>query len=307
MTAIAVNGVTKRFGDLTAVQDLTFAVDDGEIFGFLGPNGAGKTTTIDLLLDFVRPTAGELTVLGHSVGEDPVAIRRRCGVLPEGAESWGRLTGRQHLEFAIDSKDAPDTPEDILSRVGLADAGEQQAGEYSSGMEQRLLLGMALVGDPDLLILDEPSSGLDPNGAREMRRIVRDENERGATVFFSSHLLDQVEAVCDRVGILRAGSMVAEDTVDGLRESIGTESTLRVQVDRIESAAITAVEEVSGVSTVTTDEGEPPTIVVHTSGPNAPILGALEGAGIEVVDFTTEEASLEDVFQAYTTDEEVQA
>jgi len=214
MPAITVDNLTKSFGQTVALDDLSFRVEEGEVFGFLGPNGAGKSTTINIVLDFARPTAGEISVLGMDAQRYSRDIRQRTGVLPEGVELYDRLTARQHLEFAIDSKNADDDPEALLERVGLVDAIDRKAGGYSKGMAQRLMLAMALVGEPDLLILDEPSTGLDPNGAREMRDIVREESERGATVFFSSHIMEQVEAVCDRVGILRDGKMVAVDSVE---------------------------------------------------------------------------------------------
>jgi len=298
MTAIEVRGATKRYGDVTAVSDLDLTVEEGEVYGFLGPNGAGKSTTIDMLLDFVRPTAGEVTVLGHSAREESVAIRERAGVLPEAFGVYSRLTGRQHLEFAVESKEVDDDPDAILERVGLAGEEDRRAGDYSKGMRQRLALGMALVGEPDLLILDEPSTGLDPNGAREMRTIVSEENERGATVFFSSHILGQVEAVCDRVGILREGSLVAEDSVEGLREAVGTESTLHVTVESVDEDALEAVRTLDGVSRVRVD-GTTVTVGCDDSAKTR-VIGALEEEGTSVVDFETQEASLEELFVAYT-------
>jgi ABC-2 type transport system ATP-binding protein len=302
MNAIELRNVTKRFGEVTAVRDLDLGVPEGEVFGFLGPNGAGKSTTINLLLDFVRPTAGTVSVLGHDARVESVAVRRRTGVLPEGFDVYERLTGRQHVEFAIESKEADDDPDAILERVGIADAADRRAGGYSTGMRQRLALGMSLVGEPDLLILDEPSTGLDPNGAREMREIVREENARGATVFFSSHILGQVEAVCDRVGILRDGVLVAEDSVEGLREAVGTEARLRVTVDHVPDGALDDVAAVDGVSRV--DQDEDGLIVECKDSAKTGVLSALEAAGATVSDFETEEASLEDLFMAYTTDED---
>lgn len=303
MTAIELDGVTKRFGDVVAVRDLDLTVDEGEVFGFLGPNGAGKSTTINMLLDFVRPSEGTVRVLGHDVTEESVAVRARTGVLPEGYHVYDRLTGRQHLEFAIDSKDASDDPDEILDRVGLdrADA-DRKAGGYSKGMAQRLVLGMALVGQPDLLILDEPSTGLDPNGAREMREIVREERDRGATVFFSSHVLGQVEAVCDRVGILRDGNMVAEDSVAGLREAVGTQSTLRVNADGVPDGALEDVRALPGVSSARMDGNA--VIVECDDDEKTAVLSTLEDAGVSVSNFETEESSLEDLFVAYTEEAE---
>src|SRR6056297_4159138 len=150
MSAIQLSSVTKRFDDVEAVRNLDLTVESGEIYGFLGPNGAGKSTTINMLLDFVRPTDGEIRVLGRDVHDESVAVREHLGVLPEGFSVYDRLTGRQHLEFAIESKGADDDPDAILDRVGLSGDGDRKAGGYSKGMAQRLVLGMALVGHPDL-------------------------------------------------------------------------------------------------------------------------------------------------------------
>ena len=302
MSAIELRGVTKRFGGVTAVRDLDLTVEAGEIYGFLGPNGAGKSTTINMILDFVRPTAGTVSVLGRPAREESVAIRQRTGVLPEGFDVYDRLTGRQHVRFAVESKDADDRPFSVLERVGLTDAAHRKAGEYSAGMRQRLALAMALVGEPELLILDEPSSGLDPNGAREMREIVEAERDRGATVFFSSHILSQVEAVCDRVGILREGELVAEDSVEGLREAVGTESHLEIEVENPSRAAIDAVTALEGVSGADAD-GDHLSVTCDDTAKTA-VLNALEDADAGVVTFETEEASLEDLFVAYTEDAE---
>ncbi len=298
MVAIQTTGLVKEFGDVRALDGVDLTVEDGEIFGFLGPNGAGKSTTIDVLLDFVRPTEGTATVLGMDAQAESTAIRERTGVLPEGTHLYDRLTGRQHLKFVVESKGADDDPEEILDRVGIADAGDRKAGGYSTGMKQRLLLGMALVGDPDILILDEPSSGLDPAGVREIRKIVREESEAGTTVFFSSHILSQVEAVCDRVGILRKGEVVAVDTVEGLREAADTDATLRVTVDGALDGALDDLRALEGVSSVRQDGTD---VVVNVDdGDKTRVLHVLEDAGVEVLDFETEETSLEELFLSYT-------
>lgn len=304
MPAIELDGLTKRFDDVTALRGVDMTVEDGDVFGFLGPNGAGKTTTIDIILDFVRPTAGAATVLGMDARENSEAIRERLGVLPEGFDLYDRLTGRQHLEFVAEAKDAELDVTETLDRVGLEleDAERKTAG-YSRGMKQRLALGMALVGEPDLLILDEPSSGLDPNGARLMREIVREENERGATVFFSSHILGQVEAVCDEVAILQDGHIVAEDSVEGLREATDTGTTLIVSVapDALEPAADAA----RGLAVVDSATVEGDDLIASCEGDaKMDVLTAIEDAGVAVDDFETREASLEDLFAAYTGDGE---
>ncbi|MCU4800581.1 ABC transporter ATP-binding protein [Halobacteria archaeon HArc-gm2] len=299
MAAIELDGVRKQFGGVTALEGVDLTVEEGEIYGFLGPNGAGKSTTINVLLDFVRPTNGTARVLGHDVREESTAIRERTGVLPEGYDVYDRLTGREHLEFVIDSKDAYVDPAELLDRVGLdPEDAQRKAGGYSKGMAQRLVLAMALVGEPDLLILDEPSSGLDPNGARMMREIVREENERGATVFFSSHILGQVESVCDRVGIIQDGQVIAEDSIENLQEATDVETTLTVSVDQRTDAVVSAVRDVSGVTAV--DETGSELVVTCSDDIKMDVLNAIEEAGGEVEDFDTHEPSLEELFAAYT-------
>ena len=298
MTAIELRGVRKEFPGVTAVRDLDLTVETGEVYGFLGPNGAGKSTTIDVVLDLVRPTAGTVRVLGRDPTTESVAIRRQTGVLPDGFSVYDRLSGRRHVQFAADSKAVDADVDAVLERVGLADAADRAAGDYSKGMRQRLALAMALVGEPDLLILDEPSAGLDPAGVVRMREIVTAEAERGATVFFSSHVLGQVEAVCDRVGILRAGELVAEDSIEGLRETVGEEATLEVTVDAVTDAVQGAVREVEGASHVNAADA---TLTVSCApAQKTAVIDAVEAAGARVEDFHTREASLEDLFLAYT-------
>ena len=296
--AIDFEHVTKRFGDVTAIDDLSLTIDEGEIYGFLGPNGAGKSTTIGIALNFIRPTSGSATVLGHDAQTESLEVRERVGYLSDNFEVYERLSGRRHVDFAIEAKEADDDPDALLKRVGLSDAADRAAGGYSKGMKQRLGLATALVGDADLLILDEPSSGLDPNAAREMRDIIRQENERGATIFFSSHILEQVDAVCDRVGILRDGELVAEDTVDDLRDAVGGDSRLRVTVDTIPDGVLEQVQSLSGVSDASTDGGD----IIAVCRPDArrAVLDTIEDAGAQVEAFETEEISLDAMFAAYT-------
>ncbi|WP_227375642.1 ABC transporter ATP-binding protein [Haladaptatus halobius] len=299
MAAIELNSVTKRYGDVTALRDVDLVVEEGEIFGFLGPNGAGKSTTIDVLLDFVRPTAGSATVLGYDAQRESLEVRKRVGVLPDAYHVYDRLTGLQHVEFAVQSKGADDDPMAILERVGIADAADRKVGGYSKGMTQRLVFGMALVGEPELLILDEPSTGLDPKGAREMREIINEERDRGATVFFSSHILEQVEAVCDRVGILMGGELVAVDTIDGLRATVSTEQTLSVSVDTpLDETTLDAVRAVDGVSQATAS-GTAVAVTLEARS-KAAVLNTLEERSVGVEDFSTGETSLEELFMAYT-------
>ncbi|WP_254824145.1 ABC transporter ATP-binding protein [Haloglomus halophilum] len=302
MPALQLDSVSKRFGDVRALDDVSFTVERGEVYGFLGPNGAGKSTTIDILLDYVRPSAGSVSVFGHDAQAEPTAVHARTGILPDATGLTGHLTARQHVRYAVDSKGSDENPLALLDRVGIALDADRAVGGFSKGMRQRLLLACALVGEPDLLILDEPSTGLDPNGARRMREIVREENERGATVFFSSHILEQVAAVCDRVGILSGGALVASDSLDGLRERVGSVGRLTVTLDTPSEAAVAAVRDLAGVSNVRVDGAS-----VSASCPpdrKAAVVDAARRDGADVVDIRTEEASLEELFAAYTEGEE---
>jgi ABC-2 type transport system ATP-binding protein len=303
MAAIETTALTKTFGkDVVAVDALDLTVEEGEVFGFLGPNGAGKSTTIDILLDYTRPTSGRAEVFGLDAQEDTMAVRERVGVLPENRSLYDRLTGRRHLKFALQSSGVEATPEAInrlLDRVGLdGDDAKRSAGEYSTGMQQRLSLGMALAGDPELLILDEPTSGLDPNGIREMRDLIREERDRGTTVFFSSHILEQVEAVCDRVGILDDGRLVAVDSIDGLREAAGTTGEIAVTLDAIPDGLVDSLGELGGVTSVTADGDR---VAVGCENPaKGAVVRTCQDAGATVENIETSQASLEDLFAAYT-------
>jgi ABC-2 type transport system ATP-binding protein len=295
MTAIETRDLTKRYGDVLALDGLDLTVREGEVFGFLGPNGAGKSTAINLLLGMSTPNDGSGTVLGHDIVADSRAVRERIGLLPDRYEPYERLTAREHLEYAIAAKEADDDPDGLLDRTGLGrEARDRAAGEYSKGMRQRLALAIALVGDPDLLVLDEPSSGLDPAGMAEMRELIREEAADGTTVFFSSHHLSEVEAVCDRVGILRAGRLATVDTVEGLRERLDAESTVTLA---LETTPELELGELAGVSSVTvTDAGLRVTCSPDTK---ARVIGRVAEL-TTVRDVTIDDASLDDLFAAVT-------
>jgi ABC-2 type transport system ATP-binding protein len=234
--AIRTHELAKRYGSITALAGLTMTIPRGDVFGFLGPNGAGKTTAVKLLLGLTPPTSGDAEVLGAAIG-DREALRR-VGYLPELFRYQLWLTAREvlalHCELAgIDRAAWQREIEDALAIVGLSDRGSGRVGTFSKGMQQRLGLGVALLGAPDLVVLDEPTSALDPVGRHDVREIIRGLGERGTTVFLNSHLLSEVEQVCDRVAIVDHGKVVAEGTLDQL---LGGD-TVRVRVLDLERAA----------------------------------------------------------------------
>jgi len=299
MTAIETTKLTKRYGEETALDEFDLCVERGEVFGFLGPNGAGKSTTIDIFLDFIRPTDGQALVADYDPQQSPRKVRQNIGVLPDEYSLYDSLTGIEHIELAKDLHGSEEDTDALLSRVGLANAGNQAAGSYSKGMAQRLAFGMALVGDPDVLILDEPSAGIDPNGLQDMQEIIRAEAESGTTIFFSTHILEQVEAICDRVAIINDGELVAVDTLSGLRDSFDNQPTLTLSTD----GAPTELElsDLDGVSGVKYSDGR---LDVQLSNPQlkSTVIAQVEASGVSVTNIEIEEASLADLFSQLTTE-----
>src|SRR5205807_3354906 len=223
---VETHGLTKRYGSgVLAVNSIDMSVRRGEVYGFLGPNGAGKTTTLRMLVGLIRPNAGTATVAGQAPG-DPKGLGR-IGSLIESPGFYPYLSGRENLRVVADLASVKQKRVDeVLEIVELASRAGRKFGTYSTGMKQRLGVAAALLKDPDLLILDEPTSGLDPQGTVEMRALIGDIRREGRTVLLSSHLLNEVELTCDRVGVIAKGKLVAEGTVDELRARSGGTSLL---------------------------------------------------------------------------------
>ena len=241
MPAIEVTDLKKKYGPIDALAGLTMTVGRGEVFGFLGPNGAGKTTTVKLLLGLARPTGGTGKVLGAPIGD--LATRRKVGYLPELFRYQPWMKAREVLALHAELAGMPRArrkaaAEESLRIVGLADRGNDLVGRFSKGMQQRLGLGAALVGEPALIVLDEPTSALDPVGRVDVRGIVRAAADRGAAVFLNSHLLSEVEQVCDRVAILDHGRVVASGELDDV---LGQAET-QVRVDGVSASDLAAFE-----------------------------------------------------------------
>jgi len=292
---IETEALTKRYGDaIVAVDALDLRVRRGEVYGFLGPNGAGKTTTLRMLLGLVAPTSGTATVLGAPPGS--AAGLARLGALVEAPAAYPYLSGRDNLRvLAGHAAVAPDRVDAVLDEVALAGRARDRWSTYSLGMKQRLGVAAALLKDPELLILDEPTNGLDPAGMAEMRTFIRSLAEGGRTVVLSSHLMGEVEQVCDRVGVIRAGTLVAEGTVAELRGR----AALRVRAEPLPEAA-RVLATLPGVGAVT-DGGGVLDVTVDT-GRAAAINRALVEAGVAVSELSVQTASLEDVFLELTGD-----
>ncbi len=297
---IETRDLAKAYGRTVALEALTMRVERGEVFGFLGPNGAGKTTAVKLLLGLARPTGGAGTVLGAPLGDR--ATRARIGYLPELFRYQPWLRAREVLAFHCDLAGISNAAraagiETALATVGLADRADDLVGTFSKGMQQRLGLAVALIGSPDLVLLDEPTSALDPVGRSEVRTIVRALAERGATVFLNSHLLGEVERVCDRVAIVDRGRVVAS----GRPTELGADESVRVVVDRSTAAGAAAAAPFAVASAIAARFGPVASDgnalrVGCPAGSIPDLVAALVAAGVRVAQVTPVRSSLEDRF-----------
>jgi ABC-2 type transport system ATP-binding protein len=291
--AIATSGLHKAYGSRVALHDLTLTVPPGEVFGFLGPNGAGKTTAMKILLGLVRPSGGQALVFGRPPAEP--AARRRIGYLPEHFRFQEWATGAELLDFhgrlaGLGAAERAARIPELLERVGLEGRGGERVRRYSKGMTQRLGLALAILHRPDLVLLDEPTSALDPMGRREVRELVRELAAAGVTVFLNSHLLTEVEAVCDRVAIVSQGRVLASGPLDDLA---GAVTQLRVLADRVDRPLLALLERHGQVTRV---EGTAVTLDVDTLDLAPDLAGELVGAGYRLYGLVPVQRSLEDIF-----------
>ncbi|HWM74186.1 MAG TPA: ATP-binding cassette domain-containing protein [Nocardioides sp.] len=292
---VQTDGLTKRYGDRLAVDSVSMTVRRGEVYGFLGPNGAGKTTTLRMMLGLIRPTAGSASILGLPAGGSEVTSR--VGALIEGPGFFPYLSGRDNLRVLARYSGLPESVVDTaLTRVDLADRGDDKFKRYSLGMKQRLGVAAALMGEPELIVLDEPTNGLDPAGMADMRALVVSLARGGQTVLLSSHLLAEVQEICDRVGVINGGKLLRESTVAELRG----EATLRVRATP-EEAALAVAMRIAG------DDGvrrSPHGLEIDLPADAAPgLVRDLVAAGVDVHEIASAERTLEEVFFEMTTNE----
>lgn len=294
VTAITTAGLTRYYGKTPGIVDLDLEVRTGEVFGFLGPNGAGKTTTIRTLMDLLRPTRGSATILGFDSHAGSVEVKRRTGYLPGDLVMWDQMTGRQFLEYLANLRGATVDVGKYAERLDL-DLG-RRIGALSSGNRQKLGIIQAFMHEPELLVLDEPSAGLDPLMQHEFYRMVDDVKAQGRTIFLSSHILPEVERVADRVGIVRKAELVAVETVEDLK------AKARRKIDFIFAAPVAPAEfaTVDGVEEATPFNAGTGVSVTVSGSVDAVVKAA---ARHEIVNVLSHEGDLESAFLAYYAEE----
>ncbi len=303
---IKTSGLTKKYGDATAVNSLDLEIEKGEVFGLLGPNGAGKTTTILMLLGLTEPTGGSAAVSGYDCIKHPIEVKRLVGYLPDNVGFYGDMTGRENLRFTGELNDLPPSEieeriDALLERVGMSYAAEQKVGTYSKGMRQRLGIADVLIKDPEVVILDEPTLGIDPKGVHELMELIRELSEKdGHTILISSHQLYQVQQVCDRVGIFVKGDLIACGTISELGQKVRVDKNMELEFAALPDDAkleelIGAIADVDEVSRETNEM-----LLIHSvSDVRAQISETILKSGYEIMHMRQRGGDLDEIYRMY--------
>ncbi len=297
---IEVSGLTKRYGERVAIEDLTFTVRRGEIFGLLGPNGAGKTTTMRILSCIIRPDGGTASINGHDILEEPLKVKGIVGLLPERASLYERLTVRENLMFfarlyGLGRGEAEVRVRELLSMMGIYDRIDEPVANLSKGLKQRLSIARALIHDPPVLLLDEPTSGLDPMSSRRIRDLIKELGKTGKTVLLSSHNLGEVEFICQRIAVIN-GRLLAIGSPEELSRKMFGPPKVRILLKDLNERILRAVRDVRGVVSLEASGRE---LLVGVDDPEEvvpEISEAIVRIGGKVISIRRDRASLEDLF-----------
>jgi ABC-2 type transport system ATP-binding protein len=309
---ITATNLTKVYGTQKAVDDISFEMNTGEVLGFLGPNGAGKSTTMRILTCYLSPTAGTATLDGYDIHDHPQEVRRRIGYLPEDTPLYSDMPVVDYLHLSADLQSVPENKvnrriQEMMNVCGLGPERHKRIGELSKGFQQRVGLAQALLHDPPVLILDEPTTGLDPNQIAEIRELIK-EIGKEKTVMLSSHILKEVEMTCDRILIIDQGRIVADGPTEELRQQFMGGTRLRVQVDAPEDAEVEgAFESLDDIVSIQRTNGYYELAAESDANPAADIFHLCADRGWVLTELTPLESSLEDVFRELTEDPEAPA
>jgi len=305
---IKTENLTKRYGDFTAVNNLNLEIYEGEIFGLLGPNGAGKTTTILMLLGLTEPSEGYARIMDYDTTKETLQIKKMVGYLPDNVGFYGDMTGRENLRFigrlnGLSSKEIEERIDNLLERVNLSDVGDKKVGAYSRGMRQRLGIADVLMKDPKIIILDEPTLGLDPEGINDMLNLIVELARKDKrTVLISSHLLHQVQKICDRVGIFVKGNLLAAGTIDTLGEKVfaGQPLSLELVVSPINDQLETLIKSINKDIKVQIKENK--VIIESKEEIRKQLVKALSEKDYEILFLKQSGRELDDIYSRYFAD-----
>jgi ABC-2 type transport system ATP-binding protein len=302
--AVKVQDLTKRYPNILAVDSINFEVHRGEFFGFLGPNGAGKTTTINILTGVTKSTSGTASILGHNLATEPVRAKEHIGVVPDTSNLYDEMTAWANIAFCAKLHGVPkerreNRTNELLELVGLYDRRNDRVGTFSRGMKKRLMIAAALVHEPEILFLDEPTTGLDVQGAREVRRLIRELNSKGTTVFLTTHYLEEADLCSQRIAIIAKGKIITEDTPEKLKLSTQAEQVIEVSFDHAESV-VDKLKHLSQVRDVVT-VGDKFRLSIDDSSETLPLIfDFAKENNLKIISINTLKPTLEDAFVKLT-------
>ncbi len=300
-TIVEVRGLVKRFGELAAVDDVSFAIEQGEIFGLLGPNGAGKTTTISMVSCLIDPTAGSITVDGNEVATAPGAVKSTLGVVPQEIALYPTLSAQENLAFwgqmyGLSGGALKSAVAEALELAGLADRAKERVEKYSGGMKRRINIAAGILHKPKVLLMDEPTVGIDPQSRNHILETVKQLNAAGMTVLYTSHYMEEVEYLCDRIAIMDHGKIIASGTLNELRDVVGGMDVVDVKVTEVTDCVLDRVREIEGVKQADRTDGAIQVLTPSSGSVLGKLVATLESEGAHVTSITVTEPNLESVF-----------
>ncbi|OKP87418.1 antibiotic ABC transporter ATP-binding protein [Paenibacillus sp. P3E] len=303
---LELTNLTKEYNDVTVVNNISLHVKRGEIFGLLGPNGAGKSTTVSMISTVLTPTSGSITIDNKSLREKPIDIKKIMGIVPQDLALYQALSAKENLEFfgslyGLSGKKLKTRTNEVLEIIELQDKKNQDVAEFSGGMKRRVNIGIALMNDPKLLILDEPTVGIDPQSRNHILETVKKLNQdRGMTVIYTSHYMEEVEYLCKNVAIIDHGSLIAQGTKEELKQSLAACDTLTVSFSEASEGAVEQLDRIPGISKVSI-AGNQISMLVSTSDKNViEIVDDIKKLGLKLTSFKYEEVNLESIFLQIT-------
>jgi ABC-2 type transport system ATP-binding protein len=298
-----VNNLVKMFGDFTAVNDVSFSIEQGEVFSLLGPNGAGKTTTISMLSCLLQPTRGDARIGGYSVTQSAMEVKKIIGVVPQEIALYNDLSARENLAFwgrmyGMGGKQLKQRVDEVIGQIGLADKADARVKTYSGGMKRRVNIGVGLLHKPRIIYMDEPTVGIDPQSRRNILDAVKDLNRQGMTVLYTTHYMEEAEELSNRVGIIDHGRLIAIGTQKDLTRSVGEHDTLRLHLaeDRDPSALVEALRTLSGVINVSATDHQIVLIVPEAEEALPPVISLADKLNVKIRSVDIQEPNLETVF-----------